>query len=204
MRSTLLAAACRSGWAQIWSHPPGFAGVRRDPSVTVSPGHGRSRIPVNAGQHCWKACKGQPFRSSNLLSSATLTCWNTDRRRLLAGGPGLRWSQLLVSVSSVGCVPPPGFAALLHLVTGIVDGPERRGARCRSVRPTVRAGRGRPRPGCRLPCVQPDTRQLTDRITLSDREVLGERAPSRRSGRPASHWCCHPIGRISGWSACPG
>jgi hypothetical protein len=26
---------------------------------------------VNAGQHCWKACWGQPLRSSNLLSSAT-------------------------------------------------------------------------------------------------------------------------------------
>ena len=30
----------------------------------------------------------------------------------------------------------------------------------------------------------PDTRQLTDLITLSDREVPGERAPSRRSARP--------------------
>src|ERR1700733_5581132 len=41
MRPALLAAACRSGWAQMWSHSPGFAGVRRDPSVTVRPGHGR-------------------------------------------------------------------------------------------------------------------------------------------------------------------
>ena len=29
---------------------------------------------MNGGQHCWKACWGQPLRSSNLLSSATLTC----------------------------------------------------------------------------------------------------------------------------------
>jgi hypothetical protein len=64
------------GWSQMWSHPPEFAGVRRDPSHTVSPRHGRSRTPVNVGQHCWKACKGQPFRSSNLLSSANLTCKN--------------------------------------------------------------------------------------------------------------------------------
>jgi hypothetical protein len=71
MRSTLLAAGRRSGWSQMWSHSPGFAGVRQDPSVTVSPGHGRWRTPVNAGQHCWKACWGQPLRSSNLLSSAT-------------------------------------------------------------------------------------------------------------------------------------
>src|SRR5262245_14112135 len=41
MRSAPLAAACRSGWSQMWSHSPGFAGVRRDPSVTASAGHGR-------------------------------------------------------------------------------------------------------------------------------------------------------------------
>ena len=35
-----------------------------------------------------------------------------------------------------------GFAALLCLVTGIVDGPERRGARRRSVRPTVQGQAG--------------------------------------------------------------
>jgi Short C-terminal domain len=49
---------------------------RRAPFTTRRPsrvraGRGRWRTPVNAGQHCWKACKGQPFRSSNLLSSAT-------------------------------------------------------------------------------------------------------------------------------------
>ena len=71
-----MAASCRFGWSQIWSHSPGFAGVRRDPSVTVSPGHGRRRTPVNAGQHCWKACWGQPLASSNLASSATLTCYD--------------------------------------------------------------------------------------------------------------------------------
>jgi hypothetical protein len=72
-------------WSQMWSHSPEFAAIRRDPSVTVSPGHGRSRTPVNAGQHCWKACKGQPFRSSNLLSSATLTCKNIGEWPLPSG-----------------------------------------------------------------------------------------------------------------------
>jgi hypothetical protein len=46
----------------MWSHSPRFAGVRRDPSVTVSPGHGLWRTPVNAGQHCWKACWGQALQ----------------------------------------------------------------------------------------------------------------------------------------------
>ena len=34
----------------------------------------RWRTPVNAGQHCWKACWGQPLASSNLASSATSIC----------------------------------------------------------------------------------------------------------------------------------
>ena len=54
----------------------------------------------------------------------------------------LRWSQLLVSVSSAGWVPPLGFVALLRLVTGIVDGPERKGTRRRSVHLTVPAWPG--------------------------------------------------------------
>jgi len=33
---------------------------------------------VNAGQHCWKACWVQALASSNLASSATLTCKNTQ------------------------------------------------------------------------------------------------------------------------------
>jgi hypothetical protein len=54
---------------------------RSGPFTDVHParvwaGRERWRTPVNAGQHCWKACWGQPLRSSNLLSSATLTCKN--------------------------------------------------------------------------------------------------------------------------------
>jgi hypothetical protein len=67
-------ASLAVSWSQMWSHSPGFAGVRRDPSVTVHPGRGRSWTSVNAGHHCWKACWGQPLASSNLASSAILTC----------------------------------------------------------------------------------------------------------------------------------
>ena len=75
------------------------------------------------------------LRHADLLKhrSSAPTAWRLE----------LRWSQLLVSVSSVGWVPPLGFAAPLRLVTGIVNGPERRGARRRNVRPTVQ---GRPGP----------------------------------------------------------
>ena len=36
---------------------------------------------MNADQQCWKACWGQPLASSNLASSATLTCANVLCRR---------------------------------------------------------------------------------------------------------------------------
>jgi hypothetical protein len=45
---------------------------------------------------------------------------------------------------------------------------------------------------------RPDTRQLTDRITLSDREVPGERAPSRRSLRRATMSVTAVVDRYSG------
>ena len=61
------------------------------------------------------------------------------------------------------------------------DSLERTGARRRACALPFRAGRGRPRPGCRLLLGAADPRQLTDGITPSDREVLGERAPTRRS-----------------------
>ena len=93
MRSALLAAACRSGWSQMWSHSPEFAGVRQDPSVTVSAGRGRWRTPVNAGQHCWKACWGQPLASSNLASSAT-----SDQAIHQAGHGPVRLRSLICSL----------------------------------------------------------------------------------------------------------
>jgi hypothetical protein len=61
----------------IHPRPPPFTGGH--PS-RVRAGRGRWRTPVNAGQHCWKACWVQALASSNLASSATLTCRNTDRR----------------------------------------------------------------------------------------------------------------------------
>ena len=42
----------------------------------IRAGCGRWRILVNAGQHCWKGCWVQALASSNLASSATLTCMN--------------------------------------------------------------------------------------------------------------------------------
>src|SRR5215470_11802 len=58
----------------IHPHPGPFTDVHAD---RVRAARGRWRTPVNAMQHCWKACWGQPLRSSNLLSSATLTCDDT-------------------------------------------------------------------------------------------------------------------------------
>ena len=55
----------------IHPRPASFTGVHPDRVRAV---RGRWRTPVNTGQRCWKACWGQPLRSSNLLCSATLTC----------------------------------------------------------------------------------------------------------------------------------
>jgi len=52
----------------IHPRPGPFTDVHAD---RVRAARGRWRTPVNAMQHCWKACWGQPLRSSNLLSSAT-------------------------------------------------------------------------------------------------------------------------------------
>jgi hypothetical protein len=106
----------------IHPRPAPFTGGHPD---RVRAGHGRWRTPVNAGVHCWKACWGQPLRSSNLLSSATADLQEHRSSAPTGWRLELRWSQLLVSVSSVGWVPPLGFAALLRLVTGAPDGPER-------------------------------------------------------------------------------
>ena len=55
----------------IHPRPPPFTDVHSDRVRAVGV---RWRTLVNAMQHCWKACWGQPLRSSNLLSSAILTC----------------------------------------------------------------------------------------------------------------------------------
>jgi len=55
----------------IHPRPGPFTGDHPD---RVRAARGRWRTPVNTMQHCWKACWGQPLRSSNLLSSATLNC----------------------------------------------------------------------------------------------------------------------------------
>jgi len=54
----------------IHSRPGPFTDVHPDRVCAV---RGRWRTSVNAGQHCWKACWGQPLASSNLASSALLT-----------------------------------------------------------------------------------------------------------------------------------
>ena len=87
----------------------------------------------------------------------------------------LPWSQLLVLVSSVGWVPPVGFAVLLRLVTGILDGPERRGARRGSVRLGTRTlcrTPGQSGADCRAQSVSGvDRRRVGCRPTVSDQSM---------------------------------
>jgi len=66
----LLVAPCRSAGLKYGLIRLGSRASTKTPPVTVRPGHGRGGTLVNAGQHCWKACWGQPLASSNLASSA--------------------------------------------------------------------------------------------------------------------------------------
>ncbi len=121
--------------------PAPFTGGRPE---LVRAGHGRWRPLVNSGQQCWKACWGQPLRSSNLLSSATLICDDANMVREpnthQGYSPGLN--------SGLNCPRSPSRLRsqqpLLCLVTDAMDGSEqmptrRRGVRCaktlRSARP---------------------------------------------------------------------
>ena len=62
----------------------------------------------------------------------------------------------------------------------VADAGERHATVLESVRPQFNAGRGPSATWVQgYDRVRPDTRQLTNRITLSDREVRGERAPNR-------------------------
>ena len=102
----------------------------------VRAGHGRWRPLVNTGQHCWKACWGQPLASSNLASSATLICY--DAFRLCSRG-ALRPKCVSHFLSQL----TPGTYVLfrtnrrdgtlrrvtLYLVRDVVDVPNRNGAR---------------------------------------------------------------------------
>jgi hypothetical protein len=87
------------------------------------------------------------------------------------------WSHLVVSVTSRARSRRPDQPQLLCLVIDSPDGSEQKHARRRSVHPAVQS---RPGPSD----YRPDTRQLTDRITLSDREVLenARRADLRAHG----------------------
>jgi hypothetical protein len=157
------------------SHSPEFAGVRRDRSRAHIPGHGLSRTVMNAEAHTWKACWGQPLRSSNLLSSATLTCKNIDEWLLPSGLIFVQWAHLMGSFPQPWSLPPPISADVVVLVRGVTDDPERGAHAVKACALPFRAGWDRSRPaGYPL---------TTDHITLSDREAPGERAPSRRYGR---------------------
>jgi hypothetical protein len=87
----------------------------------------------------------------------------------------LPWSHLVVSVTSHMRSCRRAQPHLSCLVTAIADAAEQNHARRRGVHLPFRAGRDRP-----------DTRQLTDRITLSDRGVLenARRAAMRDQRNP--------------------
>jgi hypothetical protein len=74
--ATVGATVALGAWLSLWlihRRPAPFTGSR---SHRVRAAHERSRWVANTGAQCWKACWGQPLKSSNLLSSAQVTCGN--------------------------------------------------------------------------------------------------------------------------------
>jgi hypothetical protein len=146
---------------------------------------------VNADQHCWKACWGQPLRSSNLLSSAMLSCGNAITQR-----PETVSTSRLVSVLShflaterpdlePRAMRPPRSATALCLVKGIPDPPERTGARPQIVRPQPpsRARTARPVHGTRLQKLLRPHLHRSARVSCS-------RCDSRQGRRSGRYWHC--------------
>ncbi len=82
-------------WAQIWAHSRPSELVHRRPTAAFRAAHGRWRPLGNAGQHCWKACWGQPLASSNLASSAALNCKDTRGWASLNGLIVCQWAHSL-------------------------------------------------------------------------------------------------------------
>jgi len=82
----------------------------------------------------------------------------------------------------------------LYLVRDVADAPDRNRARRWSVRPPVQCRAGTvPRPECRLPLRAAGYAPTHGPHHLGDREVPGERAPSRRLARhPARAWPSMP------------
>jgi hypothetical protein len=71
-------------------------------------GHRRCWPALNARPQTWKACWGQPLRSSNLLSSAMLT-----RQNVIGSVRSARPIRLLVSVGILLVDPTPRYATPL-------------------------------------------------------------------------------------------
>ena len=133
----------------IHPHTGPFTGGHPD---RVRAARGRWRTPVNAMQHCWKACWGQPLRSSNLLSSAMLTCKNTqDERRQDCLDVEICLSFVSVPGHETLRRPqggaPTGSAQPFRLVTDIPDRPRRR-AHARESCARIAAGPRQSRSAC--------------------------------------------------------
>src|SRR5262245_142283 len=157
----------------IHPRPPPFTSVRGPP---VRAGHGRRRTVVNSGAQYSKACEGASLPWVQIPPPPPLTCKNVRLSGRQPGpwcSPGLiYWSQLRVVGGHTAGISRGCCAWSPRPRTGLNEG-ERRCARPGGLHATVQ--------GCPWPVPdRPDTRQLSDRITVSDRDVLGERAPTRR------------------------
>jgi hypothetical protein len=163
-------------WAQFWAHSPPSATVRQWSPRWCSRS---SRTAADAGERWPTLLESVLGATPQEFESPILRRADLQQHRWVATAkraPWVQWAHLMGSFPQPWSLPPPISAAAVVLVRGITDGPERRSARRQGVCPTVQGWLG---PFATVGC-----RQHTGSITLSNRDVPGECAPSRRSGRP--------------------
>src|SRR5262245_47843656 len=149
----------------IHPRPPPFTSVRGPP---VRAGHGRRRTVVNSGAQYSKACEGASLPWVQIPPPPPLTCKNTG---LVSRQVGASCSAGLIYWSQLRAAYGPPAGASRRRCAWSRDVPDDRG------RPGTEARTPPGRAPCRsllagTVCGRPHTRQLADRITLSDRGIL--------------------------------
>ena len=204
--------ARRHAPSQFPSHSLLFTAVHRRPSAGHPYCQGRWRTAADGDAQYSKACEGASLPWVQIPPPPPLTCDDASPPCVLRGGGhrgGLSFGPQMVSVDraeipcgwldrtrtpSLHCGghdlggDPGGSLSVQVEALVQADAPAKPGA---GFPVAGRAAEPMGTPPGRAPCCsgsagtvrdRTDTRQLTDHITLSNREVLGERAPTRRYG----------------------
>jgi hypothetical protein len=137
-------------WAQFWAHSSMYGAVHRWSPGSCSRG---SRTVADAGERWSTLLESVLGATPQEFESPILRHADLQEHLMMAAGmraSRVAWSHLVVSVLSAGRCHRRDMPSLLCLVTDAPDGPNREAHAARACALPFRAGRERPRPGCRL------------------------------------------------------